>query len=72
MTDLDSGSFCNDGGAEDGNMAWNSDSDLYRPVPLTDATRKDTVKSHPLVALKDIKEGEQLLCRYGQFSEGNW
>ena len=77
MTDLDPGSFCNNGGASKGNMAWI----ITSPTTATTTTttnrkttpilgRYDTVKSAPLVALRDIDAGEELLCIYSQFSEG--
>lgn len=88
MTDLDPGSFCNNGSLEKGNMAWlNSEgniaegniaegetsNDYPKPALITrknGSVRQDTVKSAPLVALRDIEAGEELLCIYGQFSEG--
>ena len=76
MTDLDPGSFCNNGGTSKGNMAWI----ITSPTSTTSTTtnrktapiigRYDTVKSAPLVALRDIEAGEELLCIYSQFSEG--
>ena len=75
MTDLDPGSFCNNGGKSKGNMAWI----ITSPTSSTTTTnrktapmigRYDTVKSAPLVALRDIDAGEELLCIYSQFSEG--
>jgi hypothetical protein len=79
MTDLDPGSFCNNGGTSKGNMAWIITS-LTSPTTTTTTTtnrktapmigRYDTVKSAPLVALRDIDAGEELLCIYSQFSEG--
>jgi hypothetical protein len=73
MTDLDPGSFCNNGGKSKGNMAW-----IITSPTTTTTNRKtapmigryDTVKSAPLVALRDIDAGEELLCIYSQFSEG--
>jgi len=81
ITDLDPGSFCNDGSWSEGNMAWlNSKGEIAEgsddnPKPASivrtnGSIRQDTVKSAPLVALRDIKAGEELLCIYSQFSEG--
>lgn len=82
VTDLDPGSFCNDGGRKKGNMAWlNSKGKISRQSNLNDppnarirrrngSIRKDAVKSAPLVALRDIEAGEELMCIYNQFSEG--
>jgi hypothetical protein len=68
MTDLDPGSFCNDGGKSEGNMAWIITKKNRKTAPIIG--RYDTVKSAPLVALRDIDAGEELLCIYSQFSEG--
>ncbi|OEU09847.1 hypothetical protein FRACYDRAFT_248097 [Fragilariopsis cylindrus CCMP1102] len=74
MTDLDPGSFCNNGGTSKGNMAWiittttTSTTTNHKTAPIIG--RYDTVKSAPLVALRDIDAGEELLCIYSQFSEG--
>lgn len=85
VTDLDPGSFCNSGGASKGNMAWlnaegniavgdlgdgTTDNPPHPPIQRTNGVVEKTVKSAPLVALRDIKEGEELLCVYSQFSEG--
>lgn len=76
MTDLDPGSFCNNGdGGAGGNMGWRAAGGGPSPAPLpaSDGTaRADTVKSAPLIALRDIEAGEEILCSYGQFSEGEW
>lgn len=67
-TDLDPGSFCNDGGDDEANMAWEFDSEIYYP-----AFNGHGIKiSAPLTAMRDIKKGEEILCNYGQFSAGNW
>jgi len=67
-TDLDPGSFCNDGGHSEGNMAWEDDNKAYYP-----ATNTQGVKiSAPLIALRNIAIDEEILCKYGQFSEGDW
>jgi hypothetical protein len=79
MTDLDPGSFCNDGGISHGNMAWiikevEAEVEVEKSATNRKTTpiigRYDTVKAAPLVALRDIDAGEELLCIYSQFSEG--
>ena len=80
ITDLDPGSFCNNGGKKYATMAWlNTDGKVasYNEHPThPQITRKNgsvlhgTVKSAPFVATRDIKKGEELLCYYGGFSEG--
>jgi len=66
-TDLDPGSFCNDGGSG-GNMAWEDNNEAYYPV-----TNKQGVKiSSPLISLSKIAINEEIMCNYGQFSEGDW
>mmetsp|Transcript_16851 Transcript_16851/g.19253 ORF Transcript_16851/g.19253 Transcript_16851/m.19253 type:complete len:90 (-) Transcript_16851:137-406(-) len=74
MTDLDPGSFCNNGGHSKGNMGWIISNDDNNPTNNNTTApiigRHDTVKSAPLVALRDIDANEELLCIYSQFSEG--
>mmetsp|Transcript_27518 Transcript_27518/g.60552 ORF Transcript_27518/g.60552 Transcript_27518/m.60552 type:complete len:331 (-) Transcript_27518:43-1035(-) len=82
VVDLDPGSFCNDGGRKKGNMAWlNSKGQISRQSNVNDppsarirrrngSIREDAVKSAPLVAIRDIAAGEELMCIYNQFSEG--
>lgn len=87
ITDLDPGSFCNNGHTSGGNMAWlDADGDVWnekaakinKPEGINHANitrkngsvRQDAVKSAPLVAVRDINKGEELLCIYSQFSEG--
>mmetsp|Transcript_3262 Transcript_3262/g.4399 ORF Transcript_3262/g.4399 Transcript_3262/m.4399 type:complete len:337 (-) Transcript_3262:258-1268(-) len=72
VVDLDEGALCNNGGRKHGNLGWTSDSDKYHPVPLEDASRTYTKRSHPFVALRDIKAGEEFLCLYDQFFVGHW
>jgi len=67
-TDLDPGSFCNDGGRSDGSMAWEENNEAYNPV-----TNNQGVKiSSPLISLRKILINEEIMCNYGQFSEGDW
>jgi hypothetical protein len=86
VTDLDPGSFCNNGGTSEGNMAWLNDSGEVAEGDIGDgktdnpphanikrkngSVRNDAVKSSPLVATRDIQKGDELLCMYNQFSEG--
>jgi len=66
-TDLDPGSFCNDGYG-DGSMAWEDNNEAYNP-----STNKQGVKiSSPLISLSKIAINEEIMCNYGQFSEGDW
>jgi len=61
VTDLDEGSFCNNGRGE-GNMG-------YLPVSFEqERPRKNGMR--PFFALRDIKEGEEILCNYGEFIGG--
>ena len=78
VTDLDAGSFCNDGNRDNGNAAWlNDEGKLFRGLnhpPHVEMVRKDgtvrqdAVRSAPFVAVKDIRKGQELYCIYGQFS----
>ena len=78
VTDLDAGSFCNDGDRANGNAAWlNDEGKLFRGLnhpPHVEIVRKDgtvrqdAVRSAPLVAVKDIRKEQELYCIYGQFS----
>jgi len=72
MTDLDPGSFCNNGGHSKGNLGWiiSNDNPENNNTTAPIIGRQDTVKSAPLVALRDINANEELLCIYSQFSEG--
>ena len=54
--DLDEGSFCNDGHSDGSNMD----------------TSIDANAGMQLFATRDIKEGEELLCNYSSFSDGEW
>lgn len=82
VTDLDPGSFCNDGHLTKTNMAWlgplgdiawereedfPDDAKIVRNDGLV---RQDAVKSAPLVATKNIQKGDELFCFYSQFSQG--
>lgn len=80
VTDLDPGSFCNDGHRGNGNMAWldakGRIAEGHDHLPHPDLLRKDgtvredAVRGAPLVAVRDVPEGGELYCIYGQFSEG--
>ena len=85
VTDIDPGSFCNNGGRGEGNTAWlnakgkvargdigngQTDNPPHPYIVRRDGTKLSTKKSSPLVALRDIAKGEELLCIYSQFSEG--
>mmetsp|Transcript_3214 Transcript_3214/g.7337 ORF Transcript_3214/g.7337 Transcript_3214/m.7337 type:complete len:336 (-) Transcript_3214:79-1086(-) len=86
VTDLDPGSFCNNGYNSNGNMAWLNSNGTIAVGVIGDGTtdnpqhakitrkngsvRKDAVKAAPLVAVRNIQEGDELLCIYDQFSEG--
>ena len=79
VTDLDPGSFCNNGGWKGANMAWlndgreiaSDDQDQTHPhITRKNGSVMETVKSAPLVAVRDIEKGEELLCYYSSFSEG--
>jgi len=80
VTDLDPGSFCNNGGWKKGNMAWlNANGGIakgyenpsyFRIRRMNGLLMKGALKSAPLVAVKDIEAGEELFCIYDQFSEG--
>ena len=60
--DLDEGSFCNDGYSVGGNIDINEE-----------VSAKFIAKAGmQLFAARDIKEGEELLCNYASFSDGDW
>ena len=60
--DLDEGSFCNNGYSDDSNI----DIDEV-------ASAKFIAKAGmQLFAKRDIKKGEELLCNYSSFSDGDW
>eukprot|EP00565_Helicotheca_tamesis_P001405 CAMPEP_0185732706 /NCGR_PEP_ID=MMETSP1171-20130828/17282_1 /TAXON_ID=374046 /ORGANISM="Helicotheca tamensis, Strain CCMP826" /LENGTH=217 /DNA_ID=CAMNT_0028402273 /DNA_START=232 /DNA_END=882 /DNA_ORIENTATION=+ len=72
ITDLDAGSFCNNGRWH-ANIGWFSDDDYYHVISVDgDEKRNKYKRSYPHVALRDIKAGEELLCNYEQFNERNW
>uniref|UniRef100_A0A7S2WE23 SET domain-containing protein n=1 Tax=Eucampia antarctica TaxID=49252 RepID=A0A7S2WE23_9STRA len=63
VCDLDEGSFCNNGGHKHGNMGYaSSDTEKF---PRYNRMR-------PLFATRDIEPGEEILCKYGEFSNGDW
>ena len=60
--DLDEGSFCNNGYSVGSNI------DIHEEV-----SEKFVAKAGvQLFAARDIKEGEELLCNYASFSDGDW
>ena len=61
--DLDDGSFCNGGSSSEGNLGY---------LPVENETRPRKNGMRPLFATQDIKEGDEILCKYGEFSEGDW
>jgi len=75
VTDLDAASYTNDGGLTGSNHGWLDDSGEFPsepgifPEPIPIPGRPGKRKSPPMVALRDIEAGEELLCVYDQFGE---
>ncbi len=82
VTDLDPGSFCNDGHrtktnmawlGPSGNLSWEREEEFPADAQIVQnngLVRQDAVKAAPLVAATDIQKGDEILCFYAQFSEG--
>lgn len=61
MVDLDEGSFCNNGGRKNANFGYIDE----KVEPIHNGVR-------PHYAKRNIVAGEELLCNYSEFSEGDW
>lgn len=61
MVDLDEGAFCNDGWGGKTNFGYLDD----KRQPINNGVR-------PLYAKRKILAGEEILCNYAEFSEGDW
>ena len=60
--DLDEGSFCNSGGSSGSNIDFDEKASGKFP----------TGAQLQLFATRDIKKGEEILCKYRSFSAGGW
>uniref|UniRef100_A0A7S0FHG1 SET domain-containing protein n=1 Tax=Minutocellus polymorphus TaxID=265543 RepID=A0A7S0FHG1_9STRA len=69
MTDLDNGALCNDGYKKNGNIGFGFELNITNE--WVEGKSADKI-SPPLVASRDIRSDEELLCHYGSFVKNGY